>query len=121
VTVGTGSIVEGADIIEGLKKIGTYYNEMSLMAWNEYGITLSVEAPHRNTISEKYEQIVNYWAHMPERLRCTFDVAHITFANAGIERVMNFVGSRIAHVHLRDADIGNSRIPYGREKDENGF
>jgi len=116
VTIGTGAIGEGMDTIEGLKKIGAYYNEMSLMAWNEYGIILSVEAPHRCTVSEKYEQIIAYWANMPDRLRCTFDVAHITFTGASIERVMNFVGDRIAHVHLRDAEKGNSMIPYGEGK-----
>ncbi|MDD5728735.1 MAG: sugar phosphate isomerase/epimerase [Victivallales bacterium] len=116
VTAGAGAVGEGVDTIDGLKKIAAYYNEMSVMAWNEYGIILSVEAPHRNTVSEKYEQLVAYWANMPDRLRCTVDVAHITFADAGIERVISFVGDRLVHVHLRDAEKGNSMIPYGEGK-----
>ena len=50
---------------------------------------------------------------MPERLLCTMDVAHITFAGADIEQVLKTVGPRLGHVHLRDAKPGNSMIPYG--------
>jgi len=39
------------------------------------------------------------------------DVAHVIFAEAGIERVKDCVGHRIAHAHLRDAKPGNSMIP----------
>lgn len=116
VTLGCGGIQEGTDTIEGLKKIASYLNELSLIAWNEYGIRLSVEAPHRCTVSEKLEQIKTYWAYMPERLLCTMDVAHITFTGAPIEEVMQIVGNRLAHVHLRDAAPGNSMIPYGEGK-----
>ena len=101
VTLGCGGIQEGTDTIEGLKKIASYLNELSLIAWNEYGIRLSVEAPHRCTVSEKLEQIKTYWAYMPERLLCTMDVAHITFTGAPVEEVMQIVGNRLAHVHLR--------------------
>lgn len=113
VTVGAGAIDVGIDTIEGLKEISRYLNEMSLIAWNEYGVRLSVEAPHRGTVSEKYEQILTFWAYMPERLLCTMDVAHITFAGADIEQVLKTVGPRLGHVHLRDAKPGNSMIPYG--------
>ena len=116
VTLGCGGIQEGTDTIEGLKKIASYLNELSLIAWNEYGIRLSVEAPHRCTVSEKLEQIKTYWAYMPERLLCTMDVAHITFTGAPVEEVMQIVGNRLAHVHLRDAAPGNSMIPYGEGK-----
>ena len=113
VTVGTGKVPNDVDTIEGLKEIARYLNEMSLIAWNEYGVRLSVEAPHRGTVSEKYEQILTFWAYMPERLLCTMDVAHITFAGADIEQVLKTVGPRLGHVHLRDAKPGNSMIPYG--------
>ena len=116
VTLGCGKIAEGTDTIEGLKKIATYLNEMSIIAWNEYGLKLSVEAPHRNTVSERLEQIKTYWAYMPERLCCTFDDAHATSAGAKIEEVLSVVGHRLAHVHLRDAEKGNSMIPYGEGK-----
>lgn len=116
VTLGCGGIAEGMDTIEGLKKIAAYLNELSLIAWNEYGIRLSVEAPHRCTVSERLEQIKTYWAYMPERLRCTMDVAHITYTGATVEEVLQVVGQRLAHVHLRDADKGNSMIPYGEGK-----
>lgn len=113
VTVGAGAIDVGIDTIEGLKEISRYLNEMSLIAWNEYGVKLSVEAPHRNTISEKFEQILTYWAYMPEQVCCTMDVAHITYSGADIEQVLKIVSPRLAHVHLRDAKVGNSMIPYG--------
>ena len=116
VTLGCGKIAEGTDTVAGLQKIAAYLNELSLIAWNEYGIRLSVEAPHRCTISEKLEQIKTYWAYMPDRLCCTMDVAHITFTGAKIEDVLQVVGNRLAHVHLRDADKGNSMIPYGEGK-----
>ena len=116
VTVGCGGIAEGMDTIEGLKKIAAYLNELSLIAWNEYEIRLSVEAPHRCTISERLEQIKTYWAYMPERLRCTMDVAHVTYTGATVEEVLKVVGHRLAHVHLRDAEKGNSMIPYGEGK-----
>lgn len=116
VTLGCGSAAQGADTIDALRKIAAYYETMSLIAWNEYGIRLSVEAPHRNTLSERFEQIQTYWAYMPERLLCTLDVAHITFAGASVEKVLAFVGFRLAHVHLRDAAPGNSMIPYGEGK-----
>ena len=113
VTVGAGAISAGIDTIEGLKEISCYLNEMSLIAWNEYGVKLSVEAPHRNTIAEKIEQIKTYWAYMPEQVCCTMDVAHITYSGADIEQVLKIVSPRLAHVHLRDAKVGNSMIPYG--------
>jgi len=113
VTVGTGGVKPGVDTIEGVKEIARYLNEISLIAWNEYGVRLSVEAPHRGTVSEKYEQILTYWAYMPEQLLCTMDVAHITFAGADIEQVLKTVGQRLGHVHLRDAKPGDSMIPYG--------
>ncbi len=116
VTLGCGGIAEGTDTIDGLRIIAAYLNEMSLIAWNEYGIRLSVEAPHRCTVSERLEQIKTYWAYMPERLRCTMDVAHITYTGATVEEVLKIVGDRLAHVHLRDADKGNSMIPYGEGK-----
>jgi len=116
VTVSCGNVPEGTETIAGLKTIAAYLNEMSLIAWNEYGIRLSVEAPHRNTCSEKFEQIQTYWAYMPERLKCTMDVAHIIYAGASVEKVLNVVGERLAHVHLRDAVLGNSLLPYGEGK-----
>jgi sugar phosphate isomerase/epimerase len=116
VTVGCGGIAEGTDTIQGLQKIADYLNVLSLIAWNEYGIRLSVEAPHRGTISEKLAQIKTYWAYMPERVCCTMDVAHIMFAGNRVEDVLQIVGNRLAHVHLRDAVIGNSMVPYGEGK-----
>lgn len=114
VTLGCGAIASGTGTDEGLKRISSYLNEMSMIAEYEYGTILSVEAPHRCTVTEKYDQIAAYWAVMPDRLRCTIDFAHVIFASAGIERVMEIVGPRLAHVHLRDAVPGNSMRGYGR-------
>ena len=114
VTLSAGCIVPGTDTIEGLKTIAAYFNEMSLIAWNEYGIRLSAEAPHRGTCSEKLEQIKTYWAYMPERLGCTLDVAHVTYAGTTVEKVLDVIGPRLRHVHLRDAVPGNSLLPYGK-------
>jgi len=114
VTLATGHIVPGTDTIEGIKTIAAYFNEMSLIAWNEYGIRLSAEAPHRGTCSERLEQIKTYWAYMPERLGCTMDVAHITYAGTTVKKVLDVVGPHLRHVHLRDAVPGNSLLPYGK-------
>lgn len=116
VTFGCGGIEPGKDTVEGLKEIAEYLNVMSLIAWNEYGVKLSVEAPHRCTVSEKYDQILTYWANMPDRLLCTMDVAHLTYAGVPVEKAMRVLGDRLAHVHLRDAAPGNSMIPYGEGK-----
>jgi len=116
VTLAAGYIVPGTDTIEGFKTIAAYFNEMSLIARNEYGLRLSAEAPHRGSCSEKLEQIKTYWAYMPEHLGCTMDVAHITYAGETVEKVLNVVGERLAHVHLRDAVLGNSLLPYGEGK-----
>lgn len=116
VTVGCGKIAAGTDTIAGLRRIADDLDTLSLIAWNEYGIRLAVEAPHRGTISETFEQLQTYWAYMPGRLLCTLDVAHVTFAGTPVEKVLGIVGRRLAHVHLRDAVPGDSMVPYGRGK-----
>ena len=68
----------------------------------------------KHTICASFNDIASYWDFMPEKLKCTFDPAHIIYAGIPVERVLAIVGPRLAHVHLRDAVKGNSMLPYGQ-------
>jgi sugar phosphate isomerase/epimerase len=114
VTVACGAIAEGEDRAQGLAKIAACYARLAKTAKDEFGVTLSVEAPHKKSISESMDQIRSYWAAMPADLNCTLDVAHVTFAGCPVAEVIELVGKRVAQVHLRDAIPGNSLMDYGK-------
>ncbi|MDP4134205.1 MAG: sugar phosphate isomerase/epimerase [Bacillota bacterium] len=114
VTVGCGAICEenrGAR----LKKIAEYNALLCDMA-TASGVTLSVEAPHKQSITSNYDELIEYWSYQREDIKCTFDAAHFTFM--GIDAVKEAVKmkDRIAMVHLRDAALDNSNLPFGEGK-----
>ena len=48
-----------------------------------------------------------------ERVRCTFDTAHLTYAGEDLLDAAKVYAPRTAHVHLRDAVKDNSLLRYG--------
>lgn len=80
---------------------------------DKYGIICSVEAPHKLSLAETPEQIDAYWAAQDPRVKCTFDVAHLTYSGADMIGFAKKLAPRMVHSHLRDACLGNSLKRYG--------
>ena len=112
ITIGCGSPVEGQERSELLKK-HTEYNASFADLCEEFGLTASVEAPHKKSLAEKSDEIIEYWSLQDERLKCTFDTAHLTYAGEDMLAMARRFAKRVAHIHLRDAVTGNSLLRYG--------
>ena len=64
-------------------------------------------------LAEKRSEIDEYWSMQDERVKCTFDTAHLTYAGEDLLGAARFYAPRTAHVHLRDAVKDNSLLRYG--------
>ncbi|MDP4134206.1 MAG: sugar phosphate isomerase/epimerase, partial [Bacillota bacterium] len=102
VTLACGEIKPEHNREERLKAITAFNTLIADMA-EKYSVTYSIEAPHKLSIAEKTEEIAEYWAKQDKRIKCTFDVAHLTFAGIDPVQIAKVYVNRVAHVHLRDA------------------
>lgn len=91
----------------------SYHKDLAKRASEEFGIQLLIEAPHRKTITEKPENAIRFWNEMQGAAKCNFDTSHATFAGGNAVDMISALGDRIENVHLRDAMLGNSLLPYG--------
>ena len=73
----------------------------------------AIEAPHKKSLAERRCEIDEYWALQDERVKCTFDTAHLVYAGESLLDAARAYAPRTAHVHLRDAVKGNSLMRYG--------
>ena len=80
---------------------------------DRYGVICSIEAPHKKSLAERRCEIDEYWALQDERVKCTFDMAHLVYAGESLLDAARAYAPRTAHVHLRDAVKGNSLMRYG--------
>ncbi len=112
VTTPCGTLPEGADRAEFVKRRAERNAKLADLA-ERFGLTSSVEAPHKKTVAERPDEIDAYWSAQDPRVRCTFDTAHLTYAGEDMIPVAAKYAPRIAHSHLRDAVKGNSLMRYG--------
>ena len=104
---------EGEDRPKMLAALAAFHREVADMA-AALGVTFCIEAPHKLAFAEKAAEVAAYWQAHDESVRCTFDMAHITFAGDDPVAEARRLRGRAAHVHLRDAVPGDSRRLYGR-------
>lgn len=97
---------------EQLKERAEFNSKLADLG-DKYGLICSIEAPHKKSLAEKRAEIDEYWSMQDERVKCTFDTAHLTYAGEDLLDAARFYAPRTAHVHLRDAVRGNSLLRYG--------
>jgi len=112
VTCGCGSSVEGASDEEQLK-IQTEHNAKLADLGDKYGVICSIEAPHKNSLASNTAQVDRYWSMQDERVKLTFDTAHLTYCGEDMLALAKRYAHRMVHSHLRDAIPGNSLMRYG--------
>ncbi len=113
ISFGAGVLPDGIQRFEYLKKINAYYKELSKIAREEYGLVLSVEAPHKKTVAEKPEEIFEYWEIMDPSIKCTLDIAHFIYGGGDLKDAAQKLSGRISIIHLRDAVVGDSLKRFG--------
>lgn len=99
---------------ERFDQLVAYHKDLAKRAGEEFGIQLLIEAPHRKTVAEKPEDIIRFWDAMQGAAKCNFDTSHATYAGGDAVELIHVLGRNVANVHLRDAVIGNSLLPYGQ-------
>jgi sugar phosphate isomerase/epimerase len=112
-TMGCGTLVAaGEDRARKLAALAAFHREVADLAAG-LGVTFCIEAPHKHSIAEKSAEVAEYWQAHDATVRCTFDMAHIMFAGDDPLAEARRRRDRVAHIHLRDAVPGNSRLPFG--------
>jgi sugar phosphate isomerase/epimerase len=80
----------------------------------ESGVQLWVEAPHVFRLCHDVELTRRLVTELPAEVGLVCDFSHIVASKADpVDYIAEF-GSRIAHVHLRDARVGNINLSIGR-------
>jgi sugar phosphate isomerase/epimerase len=103
VSVGTGIPVERAAVGSALARTARGLSDLAAVAADE-GLQLLVEAPHTMQLCttvdlacELADQVAG------ENVRLTLDSSHVHVSGASLPATARSFGSRLAHVHLRDA------------------
>ena len=112
VTYCCGNPAEGVARADQLKQRAEFNAKLADLG-DKYGLICAIEAPHKKSLAEKRAEIDEYWALQDDRVKCTFDTAHLTYAGEDLLDAAKFYAPRTAHVHLRDAIKGNSLMRYG--------
>ena len=112
VTCGCGNIKEDIPEEEQLK-IQAEHNTKLADLGDKHGVICSIEAPHKNSLASTTAQVDRYWAMQDERVKLTFDTAHLTFYGEDMLALAKRYAHRMVHSHLRDAIKGNSLMRYG--------
>lgn len=113
VTYSCGTPKEGFTDEEMLK-IHTEFNSKLADLGEKYGVIASIEAPHRNSLASNTADVDRYWAMQDDRVKMTFDPAHIVFCGEDALALVKKYVHRVVHSHLRDAVKGNSLMRYGK-------
>lgn len=80
----------------------------------KYGVICSIEAPHKCSLASNTAEVDRYWAMQDERVKLTFDTAHLTYCGEDMLPLAKRYAGRMVHSHLRDAVKGNSLMRYGQ-------
>lgn len=112
VTYSCGSMKEGFSADE-LLKIRAEFNSKLADLGEKHGVIASIEAPHKNSLASNTADVDRYWAAQDERVKLTFDTAHLTYCGEDMLALAKRYVGRMVHSHLRDAVKGNSLMRYG--------
>ena len=112
ITYGCGHLKEGIPNEELLQR-GAEFNSKLADLGEKYGIICSIEAPHKNSLASTTEEVDYFWSLQDERVKLTFDTAHLTYYGEDMLALAERYAHRMVHSHLRDAVKGNSLMRYG--------
>jgi sugar phosphate isomerase/epimerase len=80
----------------------------------ELGLQLAIEAPHKGTLAERFEDACRMIEMLdPSLLGVVLDSSHVLNAGATIELALKRYGPRVCHVHLRDFRQGSILVTPG--------
>lgn len=112
VTYSCGSPKEGISDDE-LLKVHAEFNSKLADIGEKCGVICAVEAPHKNSLASNTADVDRYWSMQDERVKLTFDTAHLTYCGEDMLALAKRYVKRMVHSHLRDAVKGNSLMRYG--------
>lgn len=110
VTIPPGVKAPPGEWLEHAKFVKSLLLEEAAFA-SDKGVTLSLETPHKGTLSENVKEAADLHDLLDSPLMsCTLDTSHVISSGTELGAVLDIIGvERIDHVHLRDAvgaDIG---------------
>ncbi len=112
VTYSCGSPKEGVPVEDSLRYHAEFNSKLADIG-EKYGVICSIEAPHKYSLASTTAEVDRYWSMQDDRVRVTFDTAHLTFSGENMLALARRYAHRMAHSHLRDAVKGNSLMRYG--------
>lgn len=114
-TIPSGAKVREFEWIENVESIGQKLTELIKIA-KDNNVTLSVEAPHGNSITESIDEVVKFVdvINLPD-LKLTFDTSHAhLYHKFDISDAFEKIGKeRINHIHIRDTLKGSINLTPG--------
>jgi len=114
-TIPSGAKVSGFEWIENVRLIGKKLAELNQIA-NDQDVSLSLEAPHANTITESIDEVIKFIevVNLPD-LKFTFDSSHARLNHKyDISDAFKNIGKdRINHIHIRDTLKGSINLTPG--------
>ena len=79
---------------------------------NALGIRLGIEAPHKGTLTERFENALRMVQMTdPKLVGVVLDTSHVQAAGVPIEEALAQYATRVCHVHLRDFKDGGPATP----------
>lgn len=111
IILASGAKVEKSQWIRNALVVKKHLKDLADYA-EKFGVEISVEAPHNNTLTENHFQTVIFFKLLNDsRIKCTFDTSHATSEEKyNLSTVLNYLYSnrvRINHIHLRDIVLDN--------------
>lgn len=114
-TIPSGAKIKEFEWADNVKAIGKKLTELIVIA-KDNGVSLSVEAPHGNSITESIEEVIRFYeiVNLPD-LKLTFDTSHARrFHKYDITEAYKKIGAGIInHIHLRDTLKGSINLTPG--------
>ena len=102
VTIPTGRRVAPGDWLDHAKRVSRTVREFIPQAVDA-GVTLSVEAPHVNSLCSTVNEAVRFLELVGDgRLTLTFDTSHVHVGGDLMRNAVGKMGPWLGHVHLRD-------------------
>jgi sugar phosphate isomerase/epimerase len=108
-----GRKAEDAVWLEQARLVAGHVNELGAFA-RDLGVRLAVEAPHKGTLAERFDQalalleLVN-----PDLVGVALDTSHIRNSGMALAEALAAYGDRVCHVHLRDFRDGSILVTPG--------
>lgn len=117
ITIPSGVRNSSGEWLISVKNVSSHLNEISKTLFGDYGVSLSIETPHKNTLTETLDESVRFHEILNSQIiKCTLDTSHV--AAQGIEDISNCFSKigpeRINHIHLRDARKTNISYTPGK-------